>query len=132
MIKELPIIAIGRRKSSVAQVKLVKGTGSLVINGKEEVDYLQNNSSWNLLIRTPLTLLNRQEKYDLVVNVFGGGLQGQAEAIKLGVSRALCEVEDSFRGLLKSKGLLTRDGRSKERKKYGLKKARKRPQFSKR
>ena len=132
MIRELPILATGRRKSAVAQVKLLKGAGNLSINGKMGVQYFQENVSSNLLIQAPFNLVGGLGSYDLIVKVGGGGLQGQAEAIKLGVSRALCEVENSYRGVLKPKGFLTRDSRSVERKKYGLKKARKASQFSKR
>lgn len=132
MVKDLPILATGRRKSATAQVKLLKGDGNFTINGKTGVQYFQEKGSSNLLIESPFNLVGSQKSYDLIIKVEGGGLQGQAQAIKLGVSRALCEVEESYRGTLKSKGFLTRDSRSVERKKYGLKKARKASQFSKR
>ena len=132
LVKDLPILATGRRKSATAQVKLLKGGGNFTINGKTGVQYFQKKGSSNLLIESPFNLVGAQKSYDLIVKVEGGGLQGQAQAIKLGVSRALCEVEESYREALKSKGFLTRDSRSVERKKYGLKKARKASQFSKR
>ena len=132
LIKDLPILATGRRKSAVAQVKLLKGAGNLTINGRTETQYFQKSDSSNLLIQAPFNLVGGRESYDLIIKVEGGGLQGQAEAIKLGVSRALCEVENSYREVLKPEGFLTRDSRSVERKKYGLKKARKASQFSKR
>lgn len=132
MSDKFPILATGRRKSAVAQVKLLEGTGQFSINGKTGFAYLQQNASSFLEIQVPFNLLGLQKKYDLVVKVEGGGLLGQAEAIKLGIARALCALEPSYRSSLKSRGLLTRDSRCKERKKYGLKKARKAPQFSKR
>jgi small subunit ribosomal protein S9 len=138
--EKLPIIATGRRKKAVAQVQLLHGTGQFTINGKDSVTYLQNNASslfcvkapFNLLKKAPFELLNLKKEYDLIVKVKGGGFLGQAEAIQLGISRALCEVKQIYRGALKQEGLLRRDSRSKERKKYGLKKARKAPQYSKR
>nr|WQA10857.1 ribosomal protein S9 [Streptosarcina sp. YL-2023a] len=93
---------------------------------------MQENASYLLTIQAPLDLLGLNKNYNTIVNVEGGGLVGQAEAIRLGVARALCDIEKSYRPSLKGKGFLTRDARSKERKKYGLKKARKAPQFSKR
>lgn len=122
----------GRRKSSIAQVQLVPGKGEFIINGKPAILYLQGNPSSIVSIQAPLDTLGLQKNYKTVVNVEGGGLVGQAEAIKLAVARALCEIEKSYRSSLKIKGFLTRDSRIKERRKYGLKKARKAPQFSKR
>jgi len=122
----------GRRKSAIAQIQLVKGTGEFLINGKSGVLYMQENPASVLSIQAPLELLRLQKTYDTIVIVKGGGLIGQAEAIKLGMARALCDIEKSYRPFLKTKGYLTRDSRCKERKKYGLKKARKAPQFSKR
>lgn len=130
--EKFPILATGRRKTAVAQVQLFEGTGQFTINGKAGISYLQENPSSIFCIEAPLTLLRLEKKYDLIVKVKGGGFLGQAEAIKLGISRALCDVEELYRGALKQKGFLRRDSRSKERKKYGLKKARKAPQFSKR
>nr|YP_009725397.1 ribosomal protein S9 [Trebouxia lynnae]QHO63903.1 ribosomal protein S9 [Trebouxia lynnae] len=132
MSEKFPIIATGRRKTAVAQVQLFKGSGEFTINGKAGVTYLQKNASSILCVKAPFNLLNLEKKYDLIVKVKGGGFLGQAEAIQLGISRALCDVEEMYRGALKQKGFLRRDSRSKERKKYGLKKARKAPQYSKR
>ena len=122
----------GRRKTSVAQVKLVAGEGKLIINGKPGFDYLHNNASAILSIQGPFQLFKLQKKFDTIVKVQGGGLSAQADAIKLGVARALCEINTSHRPALKANGYLTRDARIVERKKAGLKKARKAPQFSKR
>ena len=130
--EKFPILATGRRKTAVAQVQLSEGTGQFTINGKNGVSYLQKNAYSIFCTEAPLTLLRLEKKYDFIIKVKGGGFLGQAEAIKLGISRALCDVEELYRGALKQKGFLRRDSRSKERKKYGLKKARKAPQYSKR
>jgi small subunit ribosomal protein S9 len=122
----------GRRKSSVARVRLVPGSGQLRINGKPGDLYLQFNPSYLLTARSPLETLGLEAEYDILVNVRGGGLTGQADSIRLGVARALCELDPENRGPLKAEGYLTRDPRCKERKKYGLHKARKAPQYSKR
>lgn len=132
--KQTPQIfwATGRRKSSVARVRLVaNGSGKIVINDKDIDEYF-GLETLKLIVRQPLALTNTTEKYDILVNVYGGGLTGQAGAICHGISRALCEAEEALRAELKKGGFLTRDARSKERKKYGLKKARKASQFSKR
>jgi small subunit ribosomal protein S9 len=123
---------IGLRKTSVAKVILVPGTGSLIINQTPGELYLQFNSNYINVSKIPLTSLGLENMYDIYVNTHGGGLKGQVDAIKLGVARALCYMSSENRVLLKSEGFLTRDSRRKERKKYGLKKARKAPQFSKR
>ena len=123
---------IGRRKTSVARVILVPGTGSMTVNHKPGEKYLQFNSQYINASKIPLTTLGLESMYDIYVNTHGGGLKGQADAIKLGVARALCYMSPENRASLKSEGFLTRDSRRKERKKYGLKKARKAPQFSKR
>ena len=123
---------IGRRKTSVAKVILVPGTGTMRINHKQGEKYLQFNSEYINASKVPLTKLGLENAYDMYVNTHGGGLKGQADAIKLGTARALCYISNENRASLKSDGLLTRDSRRKERKKYGLKKARKAPQFSKR
>lgn len=125
-------LGTGRRKSAVAQIKIFSGRGEFTINGKSSISYMQENPSFVLSIQSPLDLLGLQKNYDIIVKVAGGGLSGQAEAIRLGVARALCLLEPSYRSSLKIKGYLTRDARCKERRKYGLKKARKAPQFSKR
>lgn len=125
-------IGIGRRKSSVAKIKIIPGTGQIEINGRPGLAYLQYNPSYVAQIQGPMEVLGLSTKYDLLVKTKGGGLTGQAEAIKLGVARALCQFNIAHRAPLKVEGFLTRDARIKERKKYGLKKARKAPQFSKR
>jgi small subunit ribosomal protein S9 len=122
----------GRRKSSVARVRLVPGTGQIMINGRTGDDYLQFNASYLSSVKLPLETLGLESEYDVLVNVNGGGLTGQSDAIKLGVARALCQLDPENRKPLKVEGYLTRDPRSKERKKYGLRKARKAPQYSKR
>lgn len=122
----------GRRKSAVARVRLVPGTGNLVINGKPGDLYLQFNPAYLAAAKAPLETLGLESEYDVLVNAHGGGLTGQADSIKLGVARALCELDPENRKPLKVEGYLTRDPRAKERKKYGLHKARKAPQYSKR
>ena len=121
----------GRRKSSVARVYLVPGTGKITINKKDMDDYLPLDTL-KTIVRQPLVATGTLEKYDVLVNVNGGGYTGQAGAIRHGISRALLEVDADFRPVLKAEGFLTRDPRMKERQKYGLKKARRAPQFSKR
>lgn len=123
---------IGRRKTSVAKVILVPGTGTMMVNQKPGELYMQFNSQYIKTSKIPLTTLGLENMYDVYVNTHGGGLKGQADAIKLGVARALCYMSPENRTSLKSGGFLTRDSRRKERKKYGLRKARKAPQFSKR
>lgn len=122
----------GRRKSSVARVRLVPGTGQLTINKRTGEDYLQGNPAYINATKAPLETLGLEGEYDVLVNVRGGGLTGQADSIRLGVARALCELDPDNRTPLKTEGYLTRDPRQKERKKYGLKKARKAGQYSKR
>lgn len=121
----------GRRKSSVARVRMVSGSGKIIINGVDVENYIP---SPNLLIdlKQPLVLTETQDKFDITVNATGGGFSGQAGAIRLGIARALMEADPSYRKTLKQAGLITRDARCKERKKYGLKAARRAPQFSKR
>ena len=121
----------GRRKSAVARVYLVPGKGKIVINKREIDDYF-GLDTLKLIVRQPLELTNTTAKFDIKVNVFGGGYTGQAGAIRHGISRALLTADDDFRAPLKKAGFLTRDPRMKERKKYGLKGARRAPQFSKR
>ena len=121
----------GRRKSSIARVRLVEGTGKITINGKDIDEYL-GLETLKVIVRQPLVTTNTLTKYDVIVKVTGGGYTGQAGAIRHGIARALLEVNGEFRPELKSNGFLTRDPRMKERKKYGLKKARRAPQFSKR
>lgn len=121
----------GRRKTSVARVRLVPGQGNITINGRELKDYF-DLATLELIIKQPLELTGTTSAYDVIANVKGGGRTGQAGAIRHGISRALLDVDADYRKLLKSAGLLTRDPRMKERKKCGLKKARKASQFSKR
>ena len=121
----------GRRKSSIARVRLVEGKGAITINGKNIDEYL-GTETLKVIVRQPLTATNTTDKYDVICKVQGGGFTGQAGAIRLGIARALLEANSEYRPTLKSAGFLTRDPRMKERKKYGLKKARKAPQFSKR
>ena len=122
----------GRRKSSVARVHLFpNGTGAITINGRDIDDYF-GLETLKLIVRSPLVLLGLEGKYDVVVRVSGGGVSGQAGAIRHGLSRALLQQSDENRPVLKKAGFLTRDPRMKERKKYGLKAARRAPQFSKR
>ncbi|AFZ21934.1 30S ribosomal protein S9 [Allocoleopsis franciscana] len=122
----------GRRKSSVARVRLVPGNGELTVNGRPGDLYFQFNAAYLTLLKAPLETLGLENEYDILVNAHGGGLTGQADSIRLGVARALCELDPENRSPLKIEGYLTRDPRAKERKKYGLHKARKAPQYSKR
>lgn len=121
----------GRRKTSVARVILVPGTGEFIINNRDMNEYF-DRETLKAEVKEPLLVTETLGKYDIKVNVHGGGFTGQAGAIRHGVARALLEVDDDFRPVLKKAGYLTRDPRMKEREKYGLKKARKKPQFSKR
>ena len=121
----------GRRKSSIARVYLVPGTGKIVIN-KRDIDEYFGLETLKLIVRQPLVATETVDKYDVLVNVHGGGTTGQAGAIRHGISRALLKADIDFRPTLKKAGFLTRDPRMKERKKYGLKAARRAPQFSKR
>ncbi len=121
----------GRRKSSVARVRLIEGNGKITINGKD-IDEFFGLETLKVIVRQPLTVTNTTSKYDVICTVKGGGFTGQAGAIRHGIARALNEANAEYRPVLKSNGFLTRDPRMKERKKYGLKKARKAPQFSKR
>ncbi len=124
-------IATGRRKSAVARVRMTAGNGNITVNGREVGDYLQRDTLI-LIAKQPLTLTNTADKFDIEVNVSGGGISGQAGAICHGIARELVKINPQFKKDLKDAGLLTRDARVKERKKYGLKKARKASQFSKR
>ena len=121
----------GRRKSSVARVRLVPGVGKVTINGRDMEEYF-GLKTLELIVRQPLVLTEMVDKYDVLANVSGGGASGQAGAIRHGISRALLELDGELRPVLKKAGFLTRDSREKERRKYGLKKARKASQFSKR
>ncbi len=121
----------GRRKSSVARVRLYEGSGKITVNGRDIDEYF-GLETLKLIVRQPLGLTETNEKFDIVCNVGGGGVTGQAGAIRHGISRALLLFNPDFRSALKKAGFLTRDPRMKERKKYGLKAARRAPQFSKR
>ena len=123
--------AVGRRKKAVARVRLVAGDGKVTIN-KRDIDNYFGLETLKLIVRSPLVLLGLEGKYDVVVRVSGGGVSGQAGAIRHGLSRALLQFNPELRSTLKKAGFLTRDPRMKERKKYGLKAARRAPQFSKR
>ncbi len=124
-------LGTGRRKKSIARVRLSPGTGNVIINKRELDDYF-GLETLKMLVRAPLTLTNTLGKFDVAVNVCGGGTTGQAGAIRHGISRALLTADPELKATLKKAGYLTRDPRMKERKKYGLKAARRAPQFSKR
>ncbi|KAM5574065.1 small ribosomal subunit protein uS9c [Rosa sericea] len=126
------IIGTGRRKCAIARVVLQEGTGKVVINYRDAKEYLQGNPLWLQYVKVPLVTLGYESNYDVFVKAHGGGLSGQAQAISLGIARALLKVSEDHRRPLRKEGLLTRDSRVVERKKPGLKKARKAPQFSKR
>ncbi|MER2127430.1 30S ribosomal protein S9 [Solibacillus sp. FSL H8-0523] len=128
---QVQYIGTGRRKSSTARVRLVPGEGKVVINNRDVADYLPYETL-HLIINQPLEATETKGSYDVHVNVNGGGFTGQAGAIRHGIARALLQVDPDFRGALKAAGLLTRDSRMKERKKPGLRGARRAPQFSKR
>ena len=123
--------AVGRRKKAIARVRLVPGDGKILINGRE-IDNYFGLETLKMTVRQPLALTALEGRYDVLVNVYGGGLAGQAGAIRHGIARALLQYDEDMRSSLKREGYLTRDSRKVERKKYGLKKARKSPQFSKR
>ena len=122
----------GRRKSATARARLYKGKGKLTINDKDALEYFSNNKTLVAEVTDPLALTKKQKDYDVTVKVSGGGLSGQVDAIKLAISRALVAEFPEFRPVLKKAGFMKRDPREKERKKYGLRSARKREQFSKR
>ncbi|XP_078442051.1 ribosomal protein S9 [Wolffia australiana] len=122
----------GRRKCAIARVVIQEGTGNIIINSRDAKEYLQGNPLWIQYVKTPLLTLGYEGTYDVFVKAHGGGLGGQAQAISLGIARALLKVSENHRSPLRKEGLLTRDSRIVERKKPGLKKARKAPQFSKR
>ena len=125
-------IGLGRRKQAVARVFLVPGEGNLIINKVSGEKYLQYNTTYLDKIWDPLKKLNLENQFNIIVLVKGGGLTGQTDAIQLGVARSICQIDPQHRQILKPFGFLSRDARIKERKKYGLRKARKAPQYSKR
>ena len=130
--KKLQFWGTGRRKKAIARVRLIPGgNGTIIINDRAFEDYFPQGTM-QYIVKQPLVAVDVETKYDVFVNVIGGGYTGQAGAIRLGVARALLEAEEGSRPTLKAAGFLTRDPRAKERKKYGLKKARRAPQFSKR
>ncbi|MEZ4794344.1 MAG: 30S ribosomal protein S9 [Flavobacteriaceae bacterium] len=122
---------IGRRKTAVARVYVAKGKGTITVNNREFENYF-TTPTLRYKVQQPLALTNNESTFDIKINVYGGGITGQAEAVRLAISRAMCEVNEENRGILKPEGLLTRDPRMVERKKFGQKKARKKFQFSKR
>jgi len=125
-------IGLGKRKQAVARVFLIPGEGNLIINKVSGNKYLQYNDSYLNTVWAPLKALNLEKQFDIITLVKGGGLTGQAQSIQLGIARQLCKMDSHNRAILKPFGFLTRDSRIKERKKYGLRKARKAPQYSKR
>ncbi len=131
ILAQVQYYGTGRRKKSTARVRLVPGTGNIKINGRDARDYFPYETQL-LILNQPLAATETEGTYDVLVNVHGGGFTGQAGAIRHGISRALLEADPEYRSTLKREGFLTRDARMKERKKYGLKGARRAPQFSKR
>jgi len=130
--KKIQFWGTGRRKKAIARVRLVpNGSGAIIINDRMLTDYFPM-ATLQYIVKQPLAVLDEEATYDVMVNVVGGGYTGQAGAIRLGIARALLQAEPDSRAVLKKAGFLTRDPRAKERKKYGLKKARRAPQFSKR
>jgi small subunit ribosomal protein S9 len=123
--------ATGRRKNAVAKVRLIPGGGKITVNEKDHKEYFHRDALV-IMIAEPMKLTNTDTAYDVVARLSGGGITGQAGALRHGISQALLEINEEYRAILKPEGFLTRDSREKERKKFGLKKARKRPQFSKR
>lgn len=130
--KQRYLYGTGRRKAAVARVRMYPGNGSIQVNGKEMEDYFGGRGLLHVTVRQPLELTQTSGRYDVVVKVVGGGTSGQAGAVRHGIARALAKSDDELRGPLKRAGLLTRDARVKERKKVGLKRARKAPQYTKR
>jgi small subunit ribosomal protein S9 len=124
-------IHTGRRKEAVARVRLVAGTGSFTLNGRTLEDYFTTRAH-RMIVAGPLRSIGRDKEFDVIASIEGGGVNGQAGALRMGIARALLEIDPELRGQLKAEGFLRRDAREKERRKYGLKKARKAPQFSKR
>lgn len=130
-VRDKPVQTVGRRKEAIVRVRLVPGSGNFRLNGKDLPTYFPNKVHQQL-VREPLVITDRVENYDVLATLTGGGISGQAGALRLGIARALVELNSDDRPALKSAGFLTRDARVTERKKYGLKKARKAPQYSKR
>lgn len=132
MAKNEYFYGLGRRKASTARARLMGGKGSITINEKPAADYFCGNEAWLTELVQPLELIGKKDAYDITIRVDGGGLAGQVDASKLAISKALSAMNDDLRGTLKKAGLLMRDPREKEPKKYGLRSARKKEQFSKR
>jgi small subunit ribosomal protein S9 len=130
-LSEVQYLGTGRRKESVARVRMLPGSGKIIINGKE-MDHYFGLETLKLIVRQPLVATETEGRFDVIAKVEGGGFSGQAGAIRHGIARALLQADGEYRPVLKKNGYLTRDPRMKERKKYGLKKARRAPQFSKR
>ena len=131
MVATAPKLSTGRRKGAVARVRLTPGDGGFTVNGRSVDDYFPTRVH-RMVARGPLTAIERERDYDVAVTIRGGGISGQAGAVRLGIARALVELDPELRAQLKAEGFLRRDAREKERRKYGLKKARKAPQYSKR
>ena len=131
MAGKTSLLGTGRRKNSIARVRLVNGDGKITVNDKDLNEYF-GVETLKVIVKQPLTVTNTLDKFDVICSVKGGGISGQAGAIRHGIARALLQANSEYRPILKSNGFLTRDARMKERKKYGMKKARKAPQFSKR
>ena len=129
--QQQPTRGTGRRKEAVARVRLVPGSGKVLLNGRTLEEYFPARSN-RIMVTTPFRVIDKEKEFDVIARLNGGGVSGQAGALRHGIARALIELDPSFRPLLKAEGLLTRDPREKERRKYGLKKARKAPQYSKR
>jgi len=131
LAEKVSYYATGRRKQSIARVRLVPGEGKISVNSMYFKEYFKRESLITIIVE-PLKLTNTDNAYDIIADLSGGGISGQAGALRHGISRALMKINEEYRPILKKEGFLTRDSRAKERKKYGFKKARKRPQFSKR
>jgi small subunit ribosomal protein S9 len=129
--QQVRALGTGRRKEAVVRVRLVPGTGVIVLNGRTLEEYFPSRAH-RIMVTTPFRVIDKEKEFDVIARLNGGGVSGQAGALRHGIARALIELDPSFRPLLKAEGLLTRDPREKERRKYGLKKARKAPQYSKR
>jgi len=131
LAKEVVYSSTGKRKRSVAKVRLLPGEGKITVNSRDFKEYFRRDSLLTIIME-PFKVTNTENAYDVIADLSGGGISGQAGALRHSISKALLEINEEYRPLLKREGFLTRDSRIKERKKYGLKKARKRPQFSKR
>jgi small subunit ribosomal protein S9 len=131
LAEKVTYFATGKRKESVARVILTPGAGKITVNSRDFNEYFKRDAQKTMIVE-PLKITGTDSVYDITADITGGGTSGQAGALRHGISKALLEINDEYRPLLKREGFLTRDSRIKERKKYGLKKARKRPQFSKR